>query len=45
LVKWQGFSQQESTWEAATNLRNSANFITEFHETKPNAAGPSLLRG
>ena len=35
LVDWVGYDQSERTWEPAENLSNSANAISQFHDTFP----------
>lgn len=34
LVKWSGFSEQESTWEPKSNLRNAQSLIDEFEASR-----------
>jgi hypothetical protein len=35
LVKWKGYPQEESTWEAAEFLNNSKKLVKEFHTRHP----------
>ena len=34
-VRWEGYEQQDDTWEPIENLRNSTNVVKEFHQTHP----------
>ena len=36
-VKWEGFGYQDSTWEVAEDLANSAELVAEFHKKQPSA--------
>lgn len=38
LVKWEGYSDAENSWEPAGNVRNSPDLIKEFHMSHPTAA-------
>ena len=45
LVDWVGYDQSERTWEPAKNLSNSANTISQFHDTipsKPHLFSPAI---
>ena len=45
LVDWVGCDQSERTWEPAENLSNSANTISQFHDTfpsKPHLFSPAM---
>ena len=36
LVKWEGFTQEENTWESFDNVNESApNLLKEFYEKNP----------
>ena len=37
LVKWKGYPHEESTWEPADNVKNSARLVKEFHAKHPSA--------
>ncbi len=36
-VRWEGYEQQDDTWEPIENLRNSTDAVKEFHQTHPQA--------
>ena len=36
-VRWEGYEQQDDTWEPIENLRNSTDTVKEFHQTHPQA--------
>jgi hypothetical protein len=42
LVHWQGYSDEDRTWEPESNLSNAKTAIDEFHSAHPNA--PRRLR-
>jgi hypothetical protein len=35
LVKWNGFPDEESSWEPVAHLGNSMEFVEEFHQANP----------
>ena len=37
LIKWQGYPQEESTWEPADNLTNANHSIRDFYARHPSA--------
>ena len=40
LVKWKGYHITESTWEPASNLKNSPSLVRSFHLKYPSKPGP-----
>ena len=42
LVKWQGYTEENNTWEPAANLEHATDAIAAFHRTHP--AAPRQLR-
>ena len=40
LVKWKGYHISESTWEPASNLKNSPSLVRSFHLKYPSKPGP-----
>ena len=37
LVRWEGFGEEDDSWEPAANVKNAGEKITEFHQKHPNA--------
>ena len=37
LVSWKGFLPRDDTWEAEGNLKNSEEYVEEFHKRFPEA--------
>ncbi|MBW0492000.1 hypothetical protein O181_031715 [Austropuccinia psidii MF-1] len=46
LVEWKGFSEdpQRTTWEPASNLTNSPDFVKDFHSFYSDQDGPNTSR-
>ena len=44
LVKWEGYSNEENTWEPLGHLKNAKEAIADFHKKNPLAKKPKTLR-
>ena len=44
LVKWQGYGQEENSWEPAPSVKNAAEEVEEFHRRHPEKPGPVTPR-
>jgi len=44
LVKWEGYSTTENSWEPIQNLEHASDIITDFHERHPNFTWTSPKR-
>jgi hypothetical protein len=44
LVKWQGYGEEENSWEPASSVKNAAEEVTGFHERHPEKPGPAPPR-
>ena len=41
LVHWEGYPQEENTWEPVANLEHAQELIDEFHNTHPDHPAPA----
>ena len=37
MVRWEGFGEEDDSWEPAANVKNAGEKIEEFHQKHPNA--------
>ena len=45
MVEWQGWKEEEATWEASTNLKNVPQMVMEYLEVHPEVPKPHWLLG
>src|SRR5438309_11238255 len=45
LVEWQGWKEEEATWEASSNLKNAPQVVMEYLQEHPEVPKPHWLSG